>query len=141
MANNMALIMVAAPAPPLPLCCARQVIKLRCTTRFFFNAPNVLKRQYDFITCTEVVEHFHYPAREFQRLNDLLKNKGVLAIRTQFQTDDAKFTYWRYRHDPTHVVFYREHTFQVLAQQLGWQCEIVAPNVVFMHKPPREKVY
>jgi hypothetical protein len=53
---------------------------------------------------------------------------------TIFQTDDGRFENWRYRHDPTHVVFYREHTFAVLADKLEMQCEIIAKDVVFLSK-------
>lgn len=94
----------------------------------------VLVHCYDFITCTEVVEHFHHPAEEFQRLDALLKPGGVLAIMTCFQTDDARFAHWHYRRDPTHVVFYREQTFHRLARQHGWRCEIPCKDVVLMFK-------
>ncbi|MAK55036.1 MAG: methyltransferase type 12 [Pusillimonas sp.] len=129
------------PGPALAIMLREAGHQIALYDPVFFNDPNVLKRQYDFITCTEVAEHFHHPAHEFQRLNKLLKHNGILAIRTQFQTDDTAFANWRYRHDPTHVVFYRENTFRVLAQQFKWQCEIPAPNVVFMRKPPIEMAY
>lgn len=96
----------------------------------------VLRCSYDFITCTEVVEHFHRPAAEFARLDALLRPGGWLGIMTCFQTDDARFAAWHYRRDPTHVVFYREHTFRHLARRLGWSCEIPAKDVVLMRKSP-----
>ena len=102
---------------------------------FFETDKSPLMRSYDFVTCTETVEHFHSPAVEFKRLAGLLKPGGLLAVMTIFQTDDARFATWRYRYDPTHVVFYREHTFAVLAQILEMQCEIIAKDVVFLSKP------
>ncbi|MEO9876935.1 MAG: class I SAM-dependent methyltransferase [Anderseniella sp.] len=102
---------------------------------FFEADKSPLTRNYDFVTCTETVEHFHLPAVEFKRLAGLLKPGGLLAVMTIFQTDDSRFANWRYRHDPTHVVFYREHTFAILAQILEMQCEIVARDVVFLSKP------
>lgn len=66
--------------------------------------PAALRRTYDFITCTETVEHFHAPAKEFARLKEMLRPGGVLALMTCFQTDDALFADWHYRKDPTHVV-------------------------------------
>lgn len=101
----------------------------------FFNDALALETHYDFITCTEVVEHFHNPFGEFERLDKLLKPGGVLAVMTRFQTDDAAFANWHYRRDPTHVVFYREATFQTIAQKHHWQCEFVCANVVFLLKP------
>ncbi|MGB1581468.1 MAG: class I SAM-dependent methyltransferase, partial [Nevskiales bacterium] len=35
----------------------------------FFPETTALQSRYDFITCTEVVEHFHQPAQEFRRLD------------------------------------------------------------------------
>ncbi|MDY0105805.1 MAG: class I SAM-dependent methyltransferase [Giesbergeria sp.] len=101
----------------------------------FFNDPGVLDRPYDFITCTEVAEHFHRPAEEFVRLDRLLRPGGWLGIMTTFQTRDEAFAGWHYRRDPTHVVFYRAETFQVIARRHAWQCDIPRPNVVLMRKP------
>lgn len=102
-----------------------------------FYAPDVsvLKRQYDFVTCTEVAEHFHDPFAEFARLDGLLKPGGWLGIMTCFHTDDTRFGGWHYRKDPTHVVFYREETMRWLANRFGWQCEIPAKDIALMRKP------
>lgn len=102
----------------------------------FVAAPEPFRKSYDFITCTEVVEHFHRPAREFDRLDRMLRPNGWLAIMTCFQTEDQKFADWHYRRDPTHVVFYREETFRYIAQQRGWICEIPVKDVALMRKPP-----
>lgn len=123
------------PAPALA-CMMREAGHVVSVFDPFFEADkSPLARSYDFVTCTETVEHFHQPAVEFKRLSGLLKPGGVLAVMTIFQTDDSRFANWRYRHDPTHVVFYREHTFAVLAQILEMQCEIIARDVVFLSKP------
>ncbi len=102
---------------------------------FFQPERSVLEARYDFITCTEVAEHFHRPAQEFRRLDGLLRPGGWLALMTCFQTDDARFAQWHYRRDPTHVVFYREATLRRLAARHGWTCEIPVANVALMHKP------
>ena len=94
-----------------------------------------LQRQYDFVACSEVVEHFHQPATEFARLDGLLRPGGLLAVMTSFQSDDAHFAGWHYRRDPTHVIFYREATFHHLAARFGWRCEIPARNVALLYKP------
>lgn len=102
---------------------------------FFFADASVLQRRYDFVTCTETVEHFHQPASEFERLDRLLNAGGWLAIMTSFQTDDARFRNWHYRRDPTHVIFYRASTLRRVADRFGWRCEIPARDVALMHKP------
>lgn len=98
---------------------------------------SVLERQYDFVACTEVIEHFHRPAEEFARLDRLLLPGGWLALMTCFQTDDARFASWHYRRDPTHVVFYREQTLRQVAAIHGWACDIPGKDVALMHKPLR----
>lgn len=103
---------------------------------FFAPDASALLRGYDFITCTEVVEHFHRPAAEFARLDTLLRPGGWLAIMTCFQADDARFARWHYRRDPTHVVFYRAATFRLLARRFAWHCEIPVKDVVLMRKLP-----
>jgi hypothetical protein len=102
---------------------------------FFFPDSAVLDQQFDFVTCTEVAEHFHQPHAEFTRLVALVKPGGLLALMTNFQTDDSRFADWHYRRDPTHVTFYREQTCHVIAAEFGLACEIPSKNVVFLRKP------
>jgi RNA polymerase-binding transcription factor DksA len=35
---------------------------------FFHNYPDLLQKTYDYIACCEVIEHFHHPYKEFERL-------------------------------------------------------------------------
>ena len=102
---------------------------------FFCPDRDALTRIYDAITCTEVAEHFHAPAEEFDRLGALLRPGGWLAVMTSFQTEDTSFADWHYRKDPTHVVFYRETTFWTIAAQRGWHCEIPVKDVALMRRP------
>jgi hypothetical protein len=101
---------------------------------FFFPDSAVLNQQFDFVTCTEVAEHFHQPHAEFTRLVALLKPGGLLALMTNFQTDDSRFADWHYRRDATHVTFYRQETFQIIAREFDLTCEIPCKNVVFLRK-------
>jgi len=102
---------------------------------FFAPDPAVLSSAYDFITCTEVAEHFHQPAAEFARLAGLLRPGGWLGLMTRLQTDDTRFAQWHYRRDPTHVVFYREATLHWLAAHHGWHCEVIGPDVALFQRP------
>jgi SAM-dependent methyltransferase len=101
---------------------------------FFYPDETVLSATYDFITCTEVAEHFHRPKAAFKQLDGLLRPGGHLVVMTCFQTDDDRFENWHYRRDDTHVVFYREKTFRVIARQNWWNCEIPQKDVVLMQK-------
>ena len=100
----------------------------------FAPCSEALKKQYDFITCTEVAEHFRQPAQEFGRLHALLRPGGWLGLMTTFMVEDEAFARWHYRRDPTHIVFYRPATFGLLARRHGWVCEFPAANVVLLHK-------
>lgn len=102
---------------------------------FFHHDPAVLDNQYDFIACAEVIEHFHRPSEEFEKLNALLRPGGLVAVMTRFLSDDSTFAQWHYRRDPTHVVFYREQTLQRIAARFGWDCDIPCSNVALMIKP------
>ncbi len=101
----------------------------------FFPDPEPLKEVYDFITCTETIEHFHRPSEEFARLDRMLKPGGWLALMTCFQTDDGAFASWHYRRDPTHVVFYRAGTLRRIARRFRWSCEFPVKDVALMRKP------
>lgn len=101
---------------------------------FFHPDRASLARTYDFITCTEVVEHLHEPAEVFSLLDRLLRPGGWLGIMTCFQTDDDRFDNWHYRRDPTHVVFYRRETFEWLARRYGWELDVPVKNVALLRK-------
>ncbi|MGE0385415.1 MAG: class I SAM-dependent methyltransferase [Gammaproteobacteria bacterium] len=124
------------PGPALAAMLAEAGHRMAIYDPLFFDDRTALEAAYDFITCTEVAEHFHRPAEEFDRLDGLLKPGGILALMTTFQTDDAAFPAWHYRRDPTHVVFYRPDTFRAVALHHGWRCEIPRANLAFLHKRP-----
>jgi 2-polyprenyl-3-methyl-5-hydroxy-6-metoxy-1,4-benzoquinol methylase len=101
---------------------------------FFHPQPDVLKQQYDFITCTEVLEHLYQPAAVLRQLDGLLKPGGLLAVMTCFQTDDTRFASWHYRRDPTHVVFYKEETLGLIAKRHQWILEVPRKDVALFTK-------
>lgn len=98
----------------------------------FFPDDSVLDSMYDFVTCSEVAEHFHAPAQSFASLFDLLRPGGTLAVMTGFPPGAAGFAGWHYRRDPTHVVFFAPETFHWLARQHGARCEIPCRNVALL---------
>ena len=102
---------------------------------FFAPDAGVLDRRYDFVTCTETVEHFHRPAREFDRLAGLLKPGGWLGVMTELFPEEGDFASWWYRRDPTHVCFYRERTFDWLAARYGWRWERAGRTVILFQRP------
>ncbi len=98
---------------------ARQGYKLSLYDPFFHAEPTALDRQYDFIVCCEVVEHFANPAAEFQRLFNLLRPGGHLYCMTRmWQGDD--FSRWHYKNDPTHIFFYTLRSIAFIQKQFGF---------------------
>lgn len=122
------------PGPALASMLVEAGVSMSLYDPFFQDDPTVLQRRYDVITLSEVAEHLHDPAGEFEYLDRLLKPGGWLGVMTCFQTDDARFANWHYRRDPTHVVFYRARTFEVIAEQRGLRLEIPQKDVVLMQK-------
>jgi 2-polyprenyl-3-methyl-5-hydroxy-6-metoxy-1,4-benzoquinol methylase len=101
---------------------------------YFYPDKTVFKNKYEFITCTEAAEHFYNPLAEFNRMNELLKKNGVLAVMTSLFDNSINFDNWYYRRDPTHVIFYSEKTFHVIAKQRNWNCWMEDKNVIFFKK-------
>jgi SAM-dependent methyltransferase len=125
------------PGPALAAMLAEAGIGMALYDPFFCPDPAALQRRYDVITLSEVAEHFFEPAAEFQRLGRLLEPGGWLGVMTCFQTEDKHFAGWHYRRDPTHVVFYRARTFEIVAEQHGWHLEIPRKDVVLLQPPRR----
>ncbi len=86
----------------------------------YFPQGELLRKTYHYITCTEVVEHFTEPHREFEKLYGLLKRGGRLYIKTGVTDQVSDFAQWHYRRDPTHVVFYNRQTFEYIQQNWNY---------------------
>lgn len=95
----------------------------------------LLTARYDFVTCTEVAEHFHRPRAEFDRLASLLRPGGWLAVMTQWRPADDEFAAWHYLRDPTHVSLYAQRTFRWITGQYGYALEMPASNVALLRAP------
>jgi SAM-dependent methyltransferase len=124
----------AGPGPTLALMMAEQGFPTTSYDPHFAENPGSLLRSYDFVTCTEVVEHFQAPGDEFERLDRLLRPGGWLAIMTEMVREDRPFETWRYARDPTHLSFYRPQTMAWIAARFGWAREHPHPNVVFFRQ-------
>jgi len=124
----------SGPGPALPQMLTNAGFSMTHYDPLFTPDASVLKRTYDFITCTETVEHFHHPGEEFQRLNRLLRPGGWLGVMTGILTDDAGFPGWWYIRDFTHVCFYKESTLRWIARRFGWQLQVPRENVILASK-------
>ena len=101
---------------------------------YFFPDTTALERTYDFIACTETVEHLRDPRAGFQQLNDLLRPGGKIGIMTGVLEGRSKFGTWYYHRDPTHIAFYAPQTFRWIADWLDWELESQSKNVAVFSK-------
>jgi hypothetical protein len=96
---------------------------------------HVLQHVYDFVTCTEVVEHFRQPRVDWLSLMACVRVHGWLGVMTQLAPDEAsRFLRWRYRDDLTHVSFYRLKTLQWLADRHHFRLEVASDRVFLMQR-------
>lgn len=100
----------------------------------FFPDEAPLSRQYDFLICTEVLEHLRRPAEDLARLDGLLKAGGLLGVMTGVLEDDAAFAGWWYRTDFTHISFYRPETLAWIAERLRWTLSRPSRDVAIFGK-------
>jgi len=126
------------PAPLLAQILKENGCSVDLYDHFYWPAPEVLRKEYDFVVSTEVVEHLSDPAFELERLWGRVRHGGMLALMTKLVVSRERFASWHYIRDPTHIVFFSEATFQWLAARLGARLEIVAADVVLLHKPPHQ---
>ena len=102
---------------------------------YFFPDTAVLDRTYDFITCTETIEHLRGPREVFRQLDDLIRPGGKIGIMTGILEDRSEFGAWHYQRDPTHIAFYSWRTLRWVAEWLGWELEQQPQNVAIFTKP------
>jgi len=121
------------PGPLLAKMLIEQGYSVSLYDPIYADAPELLHQHYDFITCTEVVEHFRQPQLMFEQLFDLLKPHGLLGIMTKRVINVEAFSRWHYKNDPTHICFYSEETLQWLADQYQRKMALIDKDVVIFH--------
>lgn len=100
----------------------------------FHPDASLLGHRYEFVTCSEVVEHAHDPAALFETLGGLLQPGALLGVMTRFHGVEAPFERWWYRRDPTHVCFFSAQTMRWVAARFGWELELPVPHVAIFRK-------
>ncbi len=132
--NDIGLDYGCGYAPALADILKKNGYKVDLYDPFFFKNENICLRKFNFITCSEVVEHFFKPYEEFYKIDRLLARNSWFAVMTSLMTYNYLFKNWYYRRDPTHVVFYKKITFKVIANQRNWKINFPSRNVVFFYK-------
>jgi len=120
----------SGPAPTLSVMLQEQGFSMSVYDLFYANNRDVLDRQYDFLCCTEAIEHFAAPDREWQRFLSMVKSGGWIAIMTSRYDKVSSFSDWYYKNDSTHISFYSQKTFQWLAARDNLEMHIESESVV-----------
>jgi len=122
------------PGPAVGAMLAERGLKVRDYDPIFAPDAQALARDYDFIVCTEVAEHFHEPGEAFRELGRLLRPGGWLGVMTSLLTPEIEFGRWGYVRDPTHVAFYRPRTLAWIAARMGWALDTDERRVALFRK-------
>jgi len=129
----------SGPGPALAVMLGEQGYEISLYDPYYAPQPDVLERTYDFVTCTETMEHFYTPHKEWDILVKLVKPGGLLGIMTKLIDQPEKFPDSHYSKDDTHVSFFSRRTFSILAENDDLAVEFFGDNVVLFRKPEAEK--
>lgn len=88
---------------------------------YFYPGTRVLEKKYDYIVCSEVMEHFYQPYAEFKKLASLLKPHWKLYLKTELYHEWRDFSSWYYKNDPTHVFFYHARALKYIETLADWK--------------------
>lgn len=124
------------PGPALSAMLTEAGFDMAVYDPFYAPERGPLRHSYDFITCSEVVEHFRCPGREFAALWKMLEPNGWLGVMTKLVIDRQAFARWHYKNDPTHIAFFSRKTFRYLARQLNASLEFIGADVILLQKSP-----
>ncbi|MGQ7247979.1 class I SAM-dependent methyltransferase [Halomonas sp. V046] len=127
----------AGPGPTLSLMFAEAGFPTAIHDPFFHPNPAALRRQYDFVTATEVAEHLFTPGETLAQWLGCLKPGGWLGLMTKRTPPD--FPRWHYIRDPTHVVFFSDASFSWIAEMHGLSLDFPGPDVVILGRPTKRR--
>ena len=127
----------SGPGPTLSVMLEEAGFPMAIYDPYFAPDTRPLEQTYDFIACTETVEHFYQPTVEFDRFDRLLRRDGWLGIMTEMLASDEDFANWWYHREPTHVCFYKQETMTWIANQYDWRVEYPRKNVTLFYKPEK----
>ena len=125
----------SGPGPALAMMLEEQGYNISLYDPYYAPQPEVLEHTYDFVTCTETMEHFYTPGKEWDILVKLVKPGGLLGVMTKLIDEPEKFPDLHYTKDDTHVSFFSRRTFSFLAKKDRLAVEFFCDNVVLFSKP------
>lgn len=122
------------PGPTVSVIMQRSGFTVTNYDPIYFPEREYLNQTYDFWTCTEAIEHFYHPRKEFDVFQSGVREGGYIGLMTGMYTTIEEFKSWWYHSEPTHVCFYHPHTFEWMAQLYNWRIEYLTDRVVIYMK-------
>lgn len=120
----------SGPGPALSLMFEEAGYDCALYDLYYANDSSVFDRQYDFLTCSETMEHMFRPDEEFERFISLMKPGGWIGIMTRLHDEaPVPFENWHYKNDETHVCFFSKKSFQWLEKTHGLRLEFHSNGV------------
>ena len=123
------------PGPTLSLMFEEAGYECAVYDLHYANNPAVFEKQYDFLTCSETMEHMYRPGEAFERFLKLVKPGGWIGIMTQLHDEaPVEFERWHYTDDDTHVCFFSKQSFQWLEKRYDLRLEFHPNSVVLFQR-------
>jgi len=82
---------------------------------------------FDFVFCSEVIEHLNNPQQALSEINRVLKDQGILLITTPSKHSFIE----KMRRDPQHLHLWSPKEFKLMLKNYGFQVEITK-GIVFI---------
>lgn len=123
----------SGPAPVLAALMQRAGFAVEFYDPFYAPELDWENRKWDFITCTEVLEHLFEPGQVFEKLSRVMSGPGsLIAVMTQLMSPEIDFSSWWYRKDPTHVCFFSRKSLDWAADRFGFEVSCPDKNIIFL---------
>lgn len=104
----------AGPGPVVAVLLREQGYNVALYDPYYWDQPELLSQRFNYLICSEVIEHFRAPQHEFALLRSLLLPGGSLFCMTELFRDDIDFSNWSYNTDPTHYFFYHRKAIELI---------------------------
>jgi hypothetical protein len=125
----------SGPSPVLAGIMEGRGFRVRTYDPFYANDRTALGRTYDFVICSEVVEHFRRPADDWHLLVSLVAPGASLGVMTSlWEGSPGEFVRWHYANDVTHLAFYNRTTMAWIARRYGMEVTSAGGQVTLFNR-------
>lgn len=99
------------------------------------NSEVLKEKNYDFITCCEVIEHVLDIPKTFELFENLLGGQGYLVISTGMKKKEMEWAKWYYIQDETHINYFSRKTFEWIEENFNFRLlKIEKDLAIFLKK-------